>query len=128
MGTGTKNKNMIHIITRHSCALASGYLTWLLLYTYVPVTEQYIANISFFNLPETCTIEAPETIFTSLTAPRVILDTMIPAIHINADTIPLNTAYLYHIDRKNLLMPYPVDMVHCYPSVITIVKKQIASV
>ena len=128
METGTKSGNMIQIITRHSCALACGYLAWLLLYTYVPITEQYMTPISFFNLPETCTVEAPETIITTLTAPRIILDTMTPTIHIDADNIPLNTAFPYHIDRKNLLMPYPVDMVHCYPSAITIVKKQIAFV
>ncbi len=128
MEISPRNKIRIQLITRHSCALASGYLAWLLLYTSIPITEHYSTPVSFFNLPETCMVEAPETITTCLTAPRVILDAMTPTLHIDAQTISLNTPTLYHIDRKNLLMPYPIDMVHCYPAAINIIKKQIASV
>ncbi len=85
-------------------------------------------DVSFFNLPNTFVIEAPETITTCLNAPRAILDTITPIAHIDARSIPLDTPYYYHIDRTNLLMPYLVDMVHCYPPVITITKKRLDTV
>ena len=123
----SKNDKIL-TIAQHTLALSTSYLMWLLLYTHMPITQQYITDISFFNLPETMCIEAPDSITTHLNAPRAILDTLSPVVHIDAQAIPCNTPYLYQVDQKNLLVPYPIDMVHCYPQVITITKKRLDTI
>lgn len=112
----------IRIIIPHSIALITGYGIWLLMYAYLPLTQDYSAELSFFNLQENITINAPETVNLALKAPRATLDMMTPIIHIDAHEIPLNVAYLHHINEKNLLVPYLVEMVYCYPSVVSIKK------
>ncbi len=120
MAHGTNGK--IGIIIPHSIAVITGYSIWLLLYAHLPITQQYNAELSFFNLPEALTIEAPEAVSLALKAPRATLDMITPIIHIDAQQIPLDTAYLHHIDHRNLLVPYSVEMVYCYPSVVLITK------
>jgi hypothetical protein len=116
-----KNRK-VRTLINHSLAVGTGYLAWLLLYTHLPITQQYTTELSFFNLPETVEIDAPETVTLSLRAPRALLDTVTPIVHIDAQMIPLETPYVYHIDHKNLLVPQPVEMVHCYPPVISVTK------
>lgn len=120
MAHGTSNK--ISIIIPHSIALITGYSVWMLLYLYLPITQQYKAEISFFNVPESVVIKSPETVSLALKAPRAALDGITPVIHIDAEKIPLDSIHLQHIDHRNLLVPYLVEMVYCYPSVVSITK------
>jgi hypothetical protein len=119
-------KNRIHIIIQHSLALATSYLIWLLLYTQLPITKEYSETpVSFFNTPDTEIIEAPETVIIKLQASRAILDATTPHIYIDAQNLPYDHVWHYPIEHKNLLVPHHINMVYCYPTVISIKKRQL---
>jgi len=110
-----------------SCII--GYSLWALLGTTHATKMHYHVPLSFYNVPATYTIEAPEAIDITLVAQRKQLRTLSPetlALHIDGSTLRPGANHCIPT-AATLFLPESFEVLHYTPANLTITVKSAPS-
>lgn len=106
-------KIIAHKLVRSMMALAIGYGLWSSLARITCVTKTYTVPLSFYQVPKHFTIDAPETIQVTLSAPRHALASIaeqlvlyINVAHFSSGRWPVT------VTNKELFLPENIKLVN----------------
>ena len=119
----TRIEQLVHL----TIALLFGYLFWYIFSASQMHYKQLNIPICFYEVPDHCTIDAPETILIHISAKRsalraVAVDNI--ALHLNATQLKPGPNQI-KISPNNLFLPNTINLINCQPSYIVVVIKSI---
>lgn len=111
----------LRIVPNLIVSISMGYLLWILISIYIPITRTLECPLSFYNIPATWHITSPDTIIVRIQARRTDLVTIAHDmhIHINAETLAIGDNYI-DLQPESLFLPISIKLINYTPAHIRV--------